>query len=136
MADEHSFQKAFKLELEKWNVHCPSLVASMFMAGMPDLILNTAKGYTYYIELKYWRNVKAPQSFHDIQGLLKGPQIAVIKHTLWKRGIVCPIIAQNGIDNEWCFMVYKDQMKVYPWKELCKCLAACSSKDDFLTLMQ
>lgn len=133
--DEHSFQKAFKAELEKWNVHCPSLVASMFMAGMPDMLLNNKLGYTFYIENKFWRNSNPPKDAHAIQNLLKGPQIAVIKHTLWKRGIMCPIVAQIENDPDMAAICYKDMMKIYPWREFAKFLANINGISQFLDLM-
>jgi hypothetical protein len=134
MSDEHSFQRFFKEELEKWNGHCPSLVASMFMAGMPDLIINTSKGYTYYTELKFWRNKNPPSNSQQIQALLRGPQIAVIKHTLWKRSIACPIIAQLQYDMDTCAVAYKDKFLLANVKTMAKIMALLSSKEQFDTL--
>jgi hypothetical protein len=134
MADEHSFQKEFKKEVERYGGHIPSLVASMFMAGMPDLLITSTTGFTYYTELKFWRNKGDPADCHAMQSLLRGPQIAVIKHTLWKRNALCPIIAQLCCDMDRVCVNYKDKIFFANWKTLAKLMARLDNKENFLEL--
>ena len=136
MADEHSFQRALKAEVERWGGHIPSLVASMYMAGMPDLVVNTTEGFTYYAELKFWRNKDDPKDAHSMQSLLRGPQIQVIKHTLWKRHILCPIIAQLAYDMDRVCINYKDRIVLANWKSIAKLMARIKCREEFLAIFE
>jgi hypothetical protein len=77
------------------------MVASVFMAGMPDCLCVSRHGVLTLIEFKVWRGKLPPKSRHEIEGLLKGPQIGVIKHKLWKRQAPCAMIVQplNNFEN-------------------------------------
>jgi len=129
--DEHKFQTDFKENITKYNGHCPSLVASMFMAGMPDLIVNTTTGYTFYMELKVWKNLQHPQEASQVHALLHGPQIGVIRKTLWPRNILCPIVAQLCDAPTASVVVYKDSMAFIPNDLLAKIAAKASSMTYF-----
>lgn len=86
-------------ELRRCGGYVSNLTASMYMSGQPDMAITTKHGAQFQCEAKVWRNVKPPVRAEQLTALLKGPQINVIVHQLWKRGAYVPLIAfeQTGM---------------------------------------
>jgi hypothetical protein len=95
----------------------------MFTAGQPDTTVVTRQGAVLFVEFKIWRMTGPPQNKQAVENLLKGPQIAVIKHRLWKYGATCVIVAQlhNNIDK--CAYTDGTYFDVVEWKTLAKSLS-------------
>jgi hypothetical protein len=127
---EHEFQDIFVDKLRAWGARVTPLAASRYMAGQPDLLINTTEGYTYYIENKVWKNVMAPMK-KDMWDLLHGPQIGGM-HALWKMNVVAPIFAQDLTEPDFVYVSYKDWMCRIAWRPACNFLAR--AKDNRIIL--
>ena len=122
-SDEHTYQRDFKAEIEKFGGMAVSLSGSMFMAGMPDLLCISSTGNMLLVENKIYRNIKAPASAECVHKLLKGPQQAVIKHKLWRRNAACIIVAQSAIRPSIVHIAHKSRLINTKWIDLAKIIS-------------
>ena len=127
MGEETKYQSQFKDKVELHGGMATSLSGGLFMAGMPDLLCVSKSGALLLIENKFWRKPKRPENFHDLQSQLKGPQIAVIKHKLWKRSAPCLLVTQLQANLTLVYVNYKDQWTVIDWEKLAKLVADMST---------
>ena len=132
MADtEHTFQDDMVGILRAHGCFTTPQAGSLFMAGMPDLQLNTKHGYTFSIENKVWKN-KANPTREQIVGLLRPQQKVVIVNNLWPRGIYAPIFIQDMRDKEFAFLMWQDKLIKVPWRMHCGIFANARSKEEQL----
>lgn len=134
MPDEHSFQTAFKAECTKWGSYVPSLVASMYMSGQPDLEIDNKNGLIIKVENKFWRGKAPPSTAEHMHMLLRGPQINVIKHQLWPRNVLCLIQAQLSSDLDQCCLCHKEQITFANWKTFAKMCCLAKTKEEILAI--
>ena len=132
MGDETKYQKTFKDKVESYGGMATSLSGGLFMAGMPDLLCVSKNGALLLIENKVWRKPKPPENFHDLQSQLHGPQIAVIKHRLWKRSAPCLLVTQLQSNLAVVYVNYKDRLCVAHWEALAKQVADMWTPDALL----
>ncbi len=132
-AEEIKFKKKFCEYAEAFGAWKHHTHGNMYSAGLPDTMIVSNRKLTTFVEFKFWDNVNPPKDAHAIQNLLKGPQVNVIKHTLWKRDAACLIVAVigNALDN--CAVCYQDRFTIVPWKHLAKLLAISTDFDTVLT---
>lgn len=124
--EEGKFKKLLKEELEKYDAHVMVTHGNLFQAGLPDMHIVSKPGMITWCELKFWGGAKLPQEFQSLHGQMKGAQINVIKHQMWKRNAACLLVSQIGIDLDSCAVCYKDKFNILPWKHLAKLLAISS----------
>lgn len=136
MADEHSFQTAFKAECVLWGAYVPSLVASMFMSGQPDIDITTKHGLMFKIENKYYRGQASPSTWQEMHSLLRGPQIAVIKQQYWRRNALVLIQAQLSTKPDLSCLCYKEQIGIANWKTFAKICALAKTREEVLYFLQ
>lgn len=132
MGEEAHYQKLFKDCVEYHGGMATSLSGSLFMAGMPDLLCVSKYGAIILIENKFWSKPKYPENFHQLQDQLRGPQIAVIKHKLWKRSTPCLLVTQIGFNRDIVYINYKTAVSPQPWKEFAKLVADTFTPDTLL----
>lgn len=131
--EENKFKKKFCDYAETFGAWAKITHGNMYQAGLPDTIIAATKKLTTFVEFKFWGNVNPPKDAHAIQNLLKGPQVNVIKHQLWKRDNACLIVAVVGNDLDNCAVCYQDRFNIIPWKHLAKLLAISTDFDTVLT---
>jgi hypothetical protein len=120
---ESNFSKKFRQTLEAYGCYSPCITGNMYTAGQPDTTVVNRQGAVFFIEFKIWRMMGPPQNKQAVENLLKGPQIAVIKHKLWKYGATCVIIAQLHNNLELCGYTDGTSFAVTKWKELAESLS-------------
>lgn len=131
--EEIKFKKKFNEYAETYGAWTKVTHGNQYCAGLPDTIISSCKKLTTFVESKFWGGAHPPQDARAIQNLLKGPQVAVIKHQLWKRDQACLIVAVIGNDLDNCAVCYQDQFNIVPWKFLAKLLAISTDFDTVLT---
>lgn len=131
--EEGKFKKLFVAELQKYDAHCHTTHGNMYCAGLPDLHIVARSGMLSWVELKFWGGVNPPKEFQSLHGQMKGAQIGVIKHQMWRRNSACLLVSQIGNDLEACAVCYKDTFNIMPWKHLAKLLAISSDFGTVLT---
>lgn len=130
--EEGKFKKLFVAELQKYDAHCHTTHGNMYCAGLPDLHIVARTGMLTWVELKFWGHVTPPKEFQSLHSQMKGAQIGVIKHQMWRRNAACLLVSQIGMDLDNCAVSYKDNLNIMPWKHLAKLLAISS---DFTTVL-
>ena len=107
---------------EARNIH-----GNMFQSGIPDIVVTSKYGVTFFCELKMWRRVYGPTSPRDLFVLLRKTQKLYIQN-VWERSGYCLIVACTH-DGRAVF--YTDGVNVamsYP-DVFCKYLANLTPKD-------
>jgi hypothetical protein len=132
MGDETQYTKLFKDAIEAHGGMATSLAGGVFMAGMPDVLCVSRFGAIILVENKFWRKAKHPENFHELQAQLKGPQIAVIKHKLWKLSAPCLLVTQLELDKDLVYVNYKNNISLYKWRDLAKSIASTHTSDELL----
>lgn len=131
--EEGKFKKDFSEHIENfYNGYCKVTHGNQYQAGIPDCLIQSTGGLFTLVELKFWNVFARPADFHAMQNLMKGAQISVIKHQIWKRNGPCLLVAQLGYELDNCCICYKDKINVVPWKHLAKLLAISSDFDTVL----
>ncbi len=118
MPDEHSFQKEVKEKITQYRGSVKSLAGSVFMAGMPDLLIVSRFGEISLIENKFWAKSKPPETFHELHKQFTATQNVVIKHDYWKRNVSCLQMTQLCYDLDTAVLCYKDKFIYVPWIEV------------------
>lgn len=131
-AEEGKFKKKFCDYTETYGAWAKVTHGNQYQAGLPDVLIVAAKKMITLVECKFWCNANPPKDAHDIQNLLKGAQVGVIKHQLWKRDAACLIVAVIGNDLDNCAVCYQDRFNIVPWKHLAKLLAISTDFDTVL----
>lgn len=125
---ESEYKAEFLTEVRKWGAYCYSLAANMYMSGQPDSTIVTNKAYVFQLEFKVWRNVGIP-TVEQMLGLLKGPQVNVIKHQMWPRGVYVPIVAFKQSEPTKCYHAFRSMdVTLHNWTELAKYYASLEYK--------
>ncbi len=130
--EEGVFKKKFCEYAQTFGAWAHHTHGNQYSAGLPDTLIAANKKLHTFTEFKFWGNVNAPKDAHAIQALLKGPQVNVIKHQLWKRDQACLIIAVIGNDLDNCAVCYQDKFNIIPWKHVAKVLAISTEFDTVL----
>jgi len=131
-AEEIKFKKKFNEYAETYGAWTKVTHGNQYCAGLPDTIIVSTKKLTSFVEAKFWSNANPPKDFHDVQCLLKGAQVNVIKHQMWPRDAACLIVAVIGNDLDNCAVCYKDRFTIVPWKHVAKLLAISTDFDTVL----
>jgi hypothetical protein len=129
---EHKFQDVFLTYLRnttKCYAHCNT--ASTLSAGQPDITICNDNGFVWYVENKVWRNKSLPTAPSQVQDLLKGPQVNVIKHQLWRRNAPCIVVAQIGLVPDNVAICYKDKLFFMRWKDMIAAFSVIKSLEEF-----
>ena len=130
--EEGKFKKKFCDHAETYGAWCKITHGNQYQAGLPDCIIVATKKLTSLVEMKFWGNAHKPKNAHDIQNMLKGAQVGVVKHQLWKRDCACLIVAVIGNDLDNCAVCYQDRFNIVPWRHLAKLLAISTDFDTVL----
>lgn len=119
---ENKFSDDFKDAIHRNGGYAVSVVASLYMAGQPDLDITSAAGVLLKAELKVHRATSVP-TVDSVMGLLRGPQRNVIPNKYWRRNAECPIIAQIAAQPAACCILYKKNLSFDLWENVAKILA-------------
>ncbi len=130
--EEGKFKKEFCEHIKsQYGTWAKVTHGNQFQSGLPDCLFQS-DGMFSLVEMKFWDQVAPPKDFHQMHNLLKGAQVNVIKHQIWKRRGPCLLVAQIGNDLDNCCVCYKDKINIMPWKHLAKVLAISTDFDTVL----
>jgi len=99
MLKESKFQDDVVDFMRKKKCFIKPLTGSMFMAGMPDVMIINRANQIFFVEHKRWE-LKHNPSAAELFDLLDGPQRNLIPNELWVRKVFCPIIAIDCRDED------------------------------------
>jgi hypothetical protein len=132
--EEGKFKRDFCEYVETvYGAWCKITHGNQYQSGMPDVCIQSTAKLFSLMEMKFWANVGLPKDFQCMHKLMKGAQINVIKHQIWKRNGPCLLVAVIGNDLDMCCVNYKDKIKILPWKHVAKLVAISSDFDTVLT---
>ena len=101
---ENAFSESFKQQLRLHGAYATSVIGTLYASGQPDIDCSSIYGQNTKIELKVYRGLELP-SRDTVIKLLRGPQVNVICHQMWKRKVSCIVIAQIGAKPDTCAVV-------------------------------
>lgn len=118
---ENQFQTGMIKLLNVYGCEARNIHGNMFQSGIPDVVVTSKYGVTFFMELKMWKNVHAPQDVGSLFRLLRKTQKLYISN-VWDRNGFCLIVAATMCGKNVFYTGGKRVVFTYP-DHLCKALS-------------